>query len=282
MDSSNNSTIAKKTHSYSSIVKSKPKKTADKSTDTIDTTDKLPDTTDKLPDTTDKLPETTDKLPETTDTTDKLPDTTDKLQETTDKLPETTDKLPETTDKLPETTDKLPETTDKLPETTDKPLETADKPLETADKPLETKRYAKTSTQKPINDKITFTEKNNSRNNNSDFKTALIRASNIFLSECTLSNADFIEKEKAKIDKYKQKYASTVVHKVSYDKDFDVQQIGDHPYIFKRKQFAHNEIFRKKIANIYKEMFDCHWVKIKDSTRESEPNTLLISIGMNN
>ena len=223
MDSSNNSTIAKKTHSYSSIVKSKPKKTADKSTDTIDTTDKLPDTTDKLPETTDKLPETTDKLQKTTD-----------------------------------------------------------KPLETADKPLETKRYAKTSTQKPINDKITFTEKNNSINNNIDYKTALINASNIFLSECTLSNTDFIEKEKAKIAKFRQNYAPTVVHKVSYDKNFDAQQIGTQTIIFSRNQFAHNEIFRKKIANIYKEMFDCHWVKIKDSTRESEPNTLLISIGMNN
>ena len=285
MDSSNNSTIAKKTHSYSSIVKSKPKKTADKSTDTIDTTDILPETTDKLPETTDKLPETTDKLPETTD---KLPETTDKLPETTDKLPEatdTTDKLPETTDttdKLPETTDKPQETADKPQETADKPLETADKPLETADKPLETKRYAKTSTQKPINDKITFTEKNNSRNNNIDYKTALINASNIFLSECTLSNTDFIEKEKAKIAKFRQNYAPTVVHKVSYDKNFDAQQIGTQTIIFSRNQFAHNEMFRRKIGNIYKEMFDCDWVKIKDSTRETEPNTLLISIGMNN
>jgi uncharacterized phage infection (PIP) family protein YhgE len=243
MDSSNNNstdtledlnTVTKKTHSYSSIVKSNPTKTTDKPLET----------------------------------TDKLAETINELQDTTDKLPETTDKLLETTDKLPETTDKLPETTDKLQETTDEPTKT--------------KRYAKTSTQKPINDKITFTEKNNSRNNNDDYRTALINASNIFLSECTLSNADFIEKEKAKIAKFRQNYAPTVVHKASYDKNFDAQEIGTQTIIFSRNKFAHNEMFRRKIGNIYKEMFDCDWVKIKDSTRKTEPNTLLISIGMNN
>jgi len=257
MDSSNNNstdtledlnTVTKKTHSYSFIVKSNPTKTTDKP---LETTDKLVETINELQDTTDKLPETSDKPSETTD---KHPETTDKPQETTDKPPETTDKLPETSDKQ----------------------------LDTTDEPTKTKRYAKTSTQKPINDKITFTEKNNSRNNNDDYRTALINASNIFLSECTLSNADFIEKEKAKIAKFRQNYAPTVVHKVSYDKNFDAQEIGTQTIIFSRNKFAHNEMFRRKIGNIYKEMFDCDWVKIKDSTRKTEPNTLLISIGMNN
>ena len=223
-------TVTTKTHSYSSIVKSKSTKTADKSTDTTETTDKP--------------------------------------QETTDKQPETTDKQPETTDKPPETTDKPPETTDKPPETTDRPTKT--------------KRYAKTSMQRPINAKIIFTEKKILKDNNSDYKTALIHASNTFLNECIPFNTEFIEKEKAKIAKFRQNYAPTVVHKVSYDKDFDAQQIGSQTIIFSRNQFAHNEMFRKRIGNIYKDMFDCHWVKFKDSTRDTEPNTLLISIGMNN
>ena len=223
-------TVTTKTHSYSSIVKSKSTKTADKSTDTTETTDKP--------------------------------------QETTDKQPETTDKQTETTDKQPETTDKPPETTDKPPETTDRPTKT--------------KRYAKTSMQRPINAKIIFTEKKILKDNNSDYKTALIHASNTFLNECIPFNTEFIEKEKAKIAKFRQNYAPTVVHKVSYDKDFDAQQIGSQTIIFSRNQFAHNEMFRKRIGNIYKDMFDCHWVKFKDSTRDTEPNTLLISIGMNN
>ena len=223
-------TVTTKTHSYSSIVKSKSTKTADKSTDTTETTDKP--------------------------------------QETTDKQPETTDKQPETTDKQPETTDKPPETTDKPPETTDRPTKT--------------KRYAKTSMQRPINAKIIFTEKKILKDNNSDYKTALIHASNTFLNECIPFNTEFIEKEKAKIAKFRQNYAPTVVHKVSYDKDFDAQQIGSQTIIFSRNQFAHNEMFRKRIGNIYKDMFDCHWVKFKDSTRDTEPNTLIISIGMNN
>jgi hypothetical protein len=250
MDSSNNNsittsesmnTVTKKTHSYSSIVKSKPTKTTDKPEETMD-----------------------------------------KPEETTDKPEETMDKPEETTDKPVETTDKPVETMDKPEETTDKLEETTDKPEETTDKPTKTKRYAKTSTQRPINVKITFTEKNNSKDNNIDYKTALIHASNTFLSECIPSNTDFIEKEKAKIAKFRQNYAPTVVHKVSYDKDFDAQQIGNQKIIFSRNQFAHNEMFRKKIGNMYKDMFDCHWVKFKDSTRETEPNTLLISIGMNN
>jgi hypothetical protein len=237
-------TVTTKTHSYSSIVKSKSTKTADKSTDTTETTDKLP--------------------------------------KTTDKQQETTDKQQETTDKQPETTDKPQETTDKPQETTDKPQETTDKPQETTDKPTKTKRYAKTSMQRPINAKIIFTEKKILKDNNSDYKTALIHASNTFLNECIPFNTEFIEKEKAKIAKFRQNYAPTVVHKVSYDKDFDAQQIGSQTIIFSRNQFAHNEMFRKRIGNIYKDMFDCHWVKFKDSTRDTEPNTLLISIGMNN
>ena len=223
-------TVTTKTHSYSSIVKSKSTKTADKSTDTT----------------------------------------------------ETTDKPQETTDKPQETTDKPQETTDKPLETTDKPLETTDKPQETTDRPTKTKRYAKTSMQRPINAKIIFTEKKILKDNNSDYKTALIHASNTFLNECIPFNTEFIEKEKAKIAKFRQNYAPTVVHKVSYNKDFDAQQIGSQTIIFSRNQFAHNEMFRKRIGNIYKDMFDCHWVKFKDSTRDTEPNTLLISIGMNN
>ena len=74
------------------------------------------------------------------------------------------------------------------------------------------------------------------------------------------------------------------MHKVSYDKDFEPQQIGNQTIVFSRKHFVHNpnQIFIKRLIREYENIFqECDWVNIKDSTRANEPNTLLIIIGKN-
>ena len=172
----------------------------------------------------------------------------------------------------------------------DEPVVPADESVELADESVETRerkpRYAKSSTQTPINVKINFKKPNNtptnSKDNNNEYENALIHASKTFFSECIISNNEFIEKEKAKIERFKNKYTPTIVHKVSYDKDFEPQQIGNQTKIFTRKHFIHNQKFIIRIIQEYKKIFpNCDWVNIKDSTRANEPNTLVIIIGKN-
>ena len=210
-------------------------------------------------------------------------------------------------------------TADKQVEIADKPVETSDKPVETADKQVSTSDKEVTNSNKekdsdevsidsdsstnssisntsinntkpkriaqaftPINVKVNFTKRDNpkynSKDNNLEYKRALVIASQTFFKECIVDNKDFIEKEKAKISKF-YNYKNTV-HKVSYAKDFDSQKIGNQTITFSRKHFAHNETFIKKVIAEYKNIFsECDWVKIRDSTRDDEPDTLIISIG---
>ena len=224
----------------------------------------------------------------------------------------TADKQVETSDKETKTADKQVDTSDKPVDTSDKPVETADKQVDTSDKKVtnsnkekdsdevsidsdsstnssipntsinntKPKRIAQASTL--INVKVDFTKRNNPKynlkDNNLEYKRALVIASQTFFKECIVDNNDFIEKEKAKISRF-HNYKNTV-HKVSYAKDFDSQKIGNQTITFSRKHFAHNETFIKKVIAEYKNIFsECDWVKIRDSTREDEPDTLIISIG---
>ena len=224
----------------------------------------------------------------------------------------TADKQVETSDKETKTADKQVDTSDKPDKTSDKPDKTADKQVDTSDKKVtnsnkekdsdevsidsdsstnssipntsinntKPKRIAQASTL--INVKVDFTKRNNPKynlkDNNLEYKRALVIASQTFFKECIVDNNDFIEKEKAKISRF-HNYKNTV-HKVSYAKDFDSQKIGNQTITFSRKHFAHNETFIKKVIAEYKNIFsECDWVKIRDSTREDEPDTLIISIG---
>ena len=213
---------------------------------------------------------------------------------TSDKEASTSDKEVTTADKEASTADKEVTTSDKEVTTADKEVTTADKEVTTSDKEASTsesgsssnssnpntKRFAKASA--PINVKVNFTKrespKNNLKDNNIEYKKALIIASQTFYNECLVNNKDFIEKEKIKISKF-YNYKNTV-HKVSYAKDFDSQKIGTQTIAFSRSHFAHNETFIKKLIIEYKNIFpECDWVKIRDSTRDDEPDTLIISIG---
>jgi hypothetical protein len=161
----------------------------------------------------------------------------------------------------------------------------ADESTVSTDRTTERKpRYAKSSINVKVNFRKTTNTPTNPRANNDEYKNALIQASDTFFSECILSNNDFIEKEKAKINRFGNKYTPTIVHKVSYDKDFEPQQIGNQTIVFSRKHFVHNpnQIFIKRLIREYENIFqECDWVNIKDSTRANEPNTLLIIIGKN-
>jgi hypothetical protein len=218
--------------------------------------------------------------------------TSNKEVTTSDKEASTSDKELSTADKEASTSDKEVSTDDKEASTSDKEVTTADKEVTTADKEVtttdsgsssnssNTKRFAKASA--PINIKVNFTKRENPRNNlkdnNIEYKKALIIASQTFFNECLVNNKDFIEKEKIKISKF-YNYKNTV-HKVSYAKDFDSQKIGTQTIAFSRSHFAHNETFIKKLIIEYKNIFpECDWVKIRDSTRDDEPDTLIISIG---
>jgi len=211
--------------------------------------------------------------------------TSNKEASTSDKEASTSDKEVSTTDKEVTTDDKEVTTADKEVTTADKEVTTADKEASTSDSGSSsnlsnTKRFAKASA--PINIKVNFTKrenpKNNLKDNNIEYKKALIIASQTFFNECLINNKDFIEKEKIKISKF-YNYKNTV-HKVSYAKDFDSQKIGTQTIAFSRSHFAHNETFIKKLIIEYKNIFpECDWVKIKDSTRDDEPDTLIISIG---
>jgi len=225
-------------------------------------------------------------------TSNKEASTSDKEVSTADKEVTTNDKEVTTNDKEVTTADKEVTTDDKEVTTDDKEVTTADKEVSTADKEASTsdsgsssnlsntKRFAKASA--PINIKVNFTKrenpKNNLKDNNIEYKKALIIASQTFFNECLINNKDFIEKEKIKISKF-YNYKNTV-HKVSYAKDFDSQKIGTQTIVFSRSHFAHNETFIKKLIIEYKNIFpECDWVKIRDSTRDDEPDTLIISIG---
>jgi hypothetical protein len=227
-------------------------------------------------------------------TSDKEASTANKEVTTADKEVTTADKEVTTADKEVTTADKEVTTSDKEVTTTDKEVTTADKEVTTSDKEASTsesgsssnssnpntKRFAKASA--PINVKVNFTKrespKNNLKDNNIEYKKALIIASQTFFNECLVNNKDFIEKEKIKISKF-YNYKNTV-HKVSYAKDFDSQKIGTQTIAFSRSHFAHNETFIKKLIIEYKNIFpECDWVKIRDSTRDDEPDTLIISIG---
>ena len=231
--------------------------------------------------------------------------TADKQVETSDKETKTADKQVDTSDKPDKTSDKPDKTSDKQVDTSDKPVETSDKKVTNSNKEKDSdevsidsdsstnssipntsinntkpKRIAQASTL--INVKVDFTKRNNPKynlkDNNLEYKRALVIASQTFFKECIVDNNDFIEKEKAKISRF-HNYKNTV-HKVSYAKDFDSQKIGNQTITFSRKHFAHNETFIKKVIAEYKNIFsECDWVKIRDSTREDEPDTLIISIG---
>jgi hypothetical protein len=211
--------------------------------------------------------------------------TSNKEASTSDKEASTSDKEVSTTDKEVTTDDKEVTTADKEVTTADKEVTTADKEASTSDSgsssnSSNTKRFAKASA--PINIKVNFAKrenpKNNLKDNNIEYKKALIIASQTFFNECLINNKDFIEKEKIKISKF-YNYKNTV-HKVSYAKDFDSQKIGTQTIAFSRSHFAHNETFIKKLIIEYKNIFpECDWVKIRDSTRDDEPDTLIISIG---
>ena len=231
--------------------------------------------------------------------------TVDKQVDTSDKETKTADKQVDTSDKPDKTSDKPVETADKQVDTSDKPVETSDKKVTNSNKEKDSdevsidsdsstnssipntsinntkpKRIAQASTL--INVKVDFTKRNNPKynlkDNNLEYKRALVIASQTFFKECIVDNNDFIEKEKAKISRF-HNYKNTV-HKVSYAKDFDSQKIGNQTITFSRKHFAHNETFIKKVIAEYKNIFsECDWVKIRDSTRDEESDTLIISIG---
>jgi hypothetical protein len=165
-------------------------------------------------------------------------------------------------------------------ESVDKP---ADESVVPADRTTERKpRYAKSS----INIKVNFRKTNNTptnpSTNNIDYINALKQASNTFFSECIISDNVLIEKEKAKINRFGNKYTPTIVHKVSYDKDFEPQKIGNQTIVFSREHFIKNQIFIKRLIREYENIFqECDWINIKNSERANELKTLLIIIGKN-
>jgi len=152
-----------------------------------------------------------------------------------------------------------------------------------ADRTTERKpRYAKSS----INIKVNFRKTNNTptnpSTNNIDYINALKQASNTFFSECIISDTVLIEKEKAKINRFGNKYTPTIVHKVYYDKDFEPQKIGNQTIVFSREHFIKNQIFIKRLIREYENIFqECDWINIKNSERANELKTLLIIIGKN-
>jgi hypothetical protein len=253
-------TSEKKLSTYSSIVKG----------NSVSTSDKEASTSDKEVTTADKEASTADK--EVT--------TSDKEVTTADKEVTTADKEVTTSDKEVTTADKEVTTADKEVTTSDKEASTSESGSSSNSSNPNTKRFAKASA--PINVKVNFTKrespKNNLKDNNIEYRKALIIASQTFFNECLVNNKDFIEKEKIKISNF-YNYKNTV-HKVYYAKDFDSQKIGTQTIAFSRSHFAHNETFIKKLIIEYKNIFpECDWVKIRDSTRDDEPDTLIISIG---
>ena len=264
-------TSEKKSSSYSSIVKGNSTVTADKQ---VDTSDKETKTADKQVDTSDKETKTADKQVDTSDKPDK---TSDKPVETADKQVDTSDKPVETSDKKVTNSNKEKDS-DEV--SIDSDSSTNSSIPNTSINNTKPKRIAQASTL--INVKVNFTKRDNpkynSKDNNLEYKRALVIASQTFFKECIVDNNDFIEKEKAKISRF-HNYKNTV-HKVSYAKDFDSQKIGNQTITFSRKHFAHNETFIKKVIAEYKNIFsECDWVKIRDSTRDEESDTLIISIG---
>jgi hypothetical protein len=280
-------TSEKKSSTYSSIVKG----------NSVTTSNKEASTSDKQVSTSEKEVSTADKE---VSTANKQVSTSDKEVSTANKQVSTSDKEVSTADKEVSTAEKEVSTTDKEVSTADKEVSTAEKEKESDELSIDSdssnnssspntsinnpntkpKRFAKSSA--PINVKVNFTKrdnpKNNLKDNNIEYKKALIIASQTFFNECLINNKDFIEKEKIKISKF-YNYKNTV-HKVSYAKDFDSQKIGTQTIAFSRSHFAHNETFIKKLISEYKNIFpECDWVKIRDSTRDDEPDTLIISIG---
>jgi len=156
----------------------------------------------------------------------------------------------------------------------------ADESVVPADRTTERKpRYAKSINVK-VNFRKTTNTPTNPRANNSDYNNALVQASNTFFSECIISDNVLIEKEKAKINRFGNKYTPTIVHKVYYDKDFEPQKIGNQTIVFSREHFVGNQIFIKRLIREYENIFqECDWINIKNSERE--PKTLLIIIGKN-
>jgi hypothetical protein len=273
-------TSEKKLSTYSSIVKGNSVTTSNKE---ASTSDKEVSTADKEVSTTDKEVSTADKQ---VSTADKEVTTADKEVSTADKEVSTADKEVSTANKQVSTSDKQVSTADKEKESDELSIDSdsssnSSSPNTSINNPnTKPKRFAKSSA--PINVKVNFTKrdnpKNNLKDNNIEYKKALIIASQTFFNECLINNKDFIEKEKIKISKF-YNYKNTV-HKVSYAKDFDSQKIGTQTIAFSRSHFAHNETFIKKLISEYKNIFpECDWVKIRDSTRDDEPDTLIISIG---
>jgi len=156
----------------------------------------------------------------------------------------------------------------------------ADESVVPTDRTTERKpRYAKSINVK-VNVRKTNNTPTNPRANNSDYNNALVQASNTFFSECIISDNVLIEKEKAKINRFGNKYTPTIVHKVYYDKDFEPQKIGNQTIVFSREHFVGNQIFIKRLIREYENIFqECDWINIKNSERE--PKTLLIIIGKN-
>jgi hypothetical protein len=266
-------TSEKKLSTYSSIVKGNSTTTSDKGTFT---SDKQVFTSDKEVSTSDKHVFISDKQ---VTTADKEVTTSDKEVSTADKEVTTSDKEVTTSNKEVTNLDKEKDS-DELSIDSDSSSNSSSPNTSINNPNTKPKRFAKSST--PINVKVNFTKrdnpKNNLKDNNIEYKKALIIASQTFFNECLLNNKDFIEKEKIKISKF-YNYKNTV-HKVSYAKDFDSQNIGTQTIAFSRSHFAHNETFIKKLISEYKNIFpECDWVKIRDSTRDDEPDTLIISIG---
>ena len=160
----------------------------------------------------------------------------------------------------------------------------ADKPADESVVPTDRTTERKPRYAKSINVKVNVRKTNNTstnpRANNSDYNNALVQASNTFFSECIISDNVLIEKEKAKINRFGNKYTPTIVHKVYYDKDFEPQKIGNQTIVFSREHFVGNQIFIKRLIREYENIFqECDWINIKNSERE--PKTLLIIIGKN-
>ena len=273
-------TSEKKLSTYSSIVKGNSTTTSNKEASTsnkeVSTSDKGTFTFEKQVSTSDKEVSTADKE---VYTSDKELSTADKQVSTSDKQVSTSDKQVSTSDKQVSTTEKEKDS-DELSIDSDSSSNSSSSNTSINNPNTKPKRFAKSSA--PINVKVNFTKRDNPKNslkdNNIEYKKALIIASQTFFNECLLNNKDFIEKEKIKISKF-YNYKNTV-HKVSYAKDFDSQKIGTQTIAFSRSHFAHNETFIKKLISEYKNIFpECDWVKIRDSTRDDEPDTLIISIG---
>jgi len=280
-------TSEKKLSTYSSIVKGNSTTTSNKEASTsnkeVSTSNKEVSTSDKGTFTFEKQVSTSDKEVSTADkevyTSDKELSTADKQVSTSDKQVSTSDKQVSTSDKQVSTTEKEKDS-DELSIDSDSSSNSSSSNTSINNPNTKPKRFAKSSA--PINVKVNFTKRDNPKNslkdNNIEYKKALIIASQTFFNECLLNNKDFIEKEKIKISKF-YNYKNTV-HKVSYAKDFDSQKIGTQTIAFSRSHFAHNETFIKKLISEYKNIFpECDWVKIRDSTRDDEPDTLIISIG---